>query len=310
MSYLNSDSLIRSLKRRASIPESQVTFEEQDFLDILNEEMQIGLVPSILSVHEEYLVYSVDIPVVQNQATYPIPYRAIGNKVREVSRVDSGGNSYPMAKVNPEDAHNDPGVYGQVYLGRFLIEGGNIKLLDSTLLNGDGFLRIKYYLRPNQLVSSKRAAQITSINTLTGVITFSSNLPKNFSNGMLIDFNRTKSDHRIIKFDVAVTATTLNSITVDPADLPASLEIGDYVCAAGETYIPNIPTDLHVVLAHRGAARCVEAMGDANGLAAANQKLAEMELKTQQLIDNRSDGNPKKVINRNNFFNRRGRWSR
>ena len=60
-SYLNSTALIASIKQRAMVPESQVTFTQQDFLNFANEEMQIGLVPAILQFHEEFLVVETEI---------------------------------------------------------------------------------------------------------------------------------------------------------------------------------------------------------------------------------------------------------
>src|SRR5688500_12240627 len=101
---MTSEELIDSVKRRASIPESQATFIDTDFLAMADEETSIGLVPSILSFHEEYFVYTEDVALVDEQLAYAIPYRAIGNRLRDLCYVDSSGNEYPMTRVNPEDA--------------------------------------------------------------------------------------------------------------------------------------------------------------------------------------------------------------
>lgn len=299
---MTSDDIIDSVKRRASIPESQVTFVDADFLDIANEEMTIGLVPSILMVHEEYLVYSEDVALVANKTSYPIPYRAIGNRLRDIVYVDSSDNEYPMVRVNPEDALDNTQYPSNSGVRRFKIQGGNIILLNTQSSSLTGSLRFRYYLRPNSLVEMSRGAEIQSIDTDAGVITFTDDCPAHFTTSILFDFNRTKADHRIISFDITATAVATNSITVDPDDLPDDLEVGDYVCKAGETVIPNIPTDLHVVLAHRVATRCLESFGDTEGLQNANAKLQEMEQKTSIVIDNRSESTPQKVINRNSLI--------
>ena len=295
---MTSEELIESVKRRASIPESQVTFEREDFLDLANEEMAIGLVPTILQYHEEYLVYIEDVVLTENTLKYPIPYRAIGNKLRQISYVDASNNEWEMVRINPEDIFQNNALIESGFPRRFKIEAGKVVLVASSTNTFTGSLRFRYFLRPNALVVLERGAQISAIDTITGAITFTASVPDNFTTSILYDFNRAKPDHRILSFDVTPTAVGTNSITVDPSDLPDGLEVGDYVCQSGETVIPNIPTDLHVELAHRVAARCLESLGDAAGLAAANAKLQEMENKTGTLLDNRVEGSPQKVINR------------
>lgn len=308
-SYMTSDDLIESIKRRASIPESQNTFTPQDFLDILNEEQAIGLVPSILQYHEEFFVRSLDVPILQDTFRYALPYRAVGNKLRDICFVDTSGNEYEMTRIDADSTYDiKQWGYGNS-LRPYKLEGGDIVLLAGNVSGSQGSLRMRYYLRPNQLVKTNRSAAIDTINRTTGTITFAADLPDHFSGSVEYDFNRTNSDHRIIAFDVVPLALTINSITFTPADIPADVVIGDIICQAGETIIPNIPTDLHVVLAHRGATRCLESLGDTQGLQNANAKLQEMEQRTGNLIDNRTEGNPIKVVNRHSLL-RTGRYRR
>ena len=56
-SILKTGDLIRSIKRRAFIPNSQETFTDEDLLEMATEEVNIGLVPLIQRMHEEHLVY-------------------------------------------------------------------------------------------------------------------------------------------------------------------------------------------------------------------------------------------------------------
>lgn len=302
---MNSNDLIVSVKRRASIPEAQETFEDTDFLDFANEEQAIGLVPSILQYHEEYFVRNDDIPLVTGTVIYKIPYRAIGNKLRDLTFVDASGNESPMIKISKEDQFDF--TLFDFNPKRYRIEAGNIILLTSITSPLTGSLRASYYLRPNNLVLLERAARVASIDTVTGVVTFDDNLPDHFDDNILYDMNRTKSDHKIISFDVEPVVVGANSITFDADDIPSDLEVGDYICQSGETVIPNILTDLHVILAHRVATRCLESLGDSQGLSNANTKLQEMEMKTGNLIDNRVESQPVKVINRNSFL-RSSRW--
>ena len=80
----------------------------------------------------------------------------------------------------------------------------------------------------------------------------------------------------------------------------------DLVTLAGETIIPQIPDELHSMLAQRVACRCLEALGDQQGLQAANLKLAEMEAKSATLINDRIESSPQKIVNRNSPLMRKG----
>ena len=84
---MTSEDLIRSLKRRALIPTDQSTFSEDDFLEILNEEIQTGILPYLIEQHEEHLVTYVELDADVDPLKFKIPYRAVGNKLRDVARI-------------------------------------------------------------------------------------------------------------------------------------------------------------------------------------------------------------------------------
>lgn len=310
--FLTSDSLIASVKNRALIPTSQNTFTNEDFLRFANEEMQIGLVPSVLQVHEEYLLYIEDIPLVSNVVKYDIPYRAIGNKTRDISYLDAQKNLYNVTRIQVEDVPFYQGFTFGISQRAIYILNNQICLIPNTIgaVSESQALRVTYYMRPNELVKQSRIGVIQSINTTTGVVTLTSTAPTVFSTSALYDIIQYKAPHRTLDFDVQATAVSGNTITFAPADLPSELRPGDHIALAGECMIPQIPDELHVVLAQRVACRCLEALGDREGLAAANAKLAEMEQKTGYLIDNRVEGAPQKIINhfsplRQNLFRRK-----
>lgn len=303
-SYYTSDELIKSVKRRAMIPKNQNTFDNEDFLAFADEEMNLGLLPSVLRMHEDYYLRTEEISLVQGQIRYSIPYRAIGNKLRDVSFKDGSGSIFEMTRISVEDVSYYQGSSAQNRIYAFYIENNEIVLVPDNVTFGSGsVLRVSFYLRPNSLVTLDSVAVITDINRTTGVIQVS-NMPEEFSASKLMDFVKVKSPHKIIDYDIqpASVNTTSKTITFDVADIPSELEVGDHVCLATETAIPQLPSDLHVVLAHRVASRCLEAIGDLEGLQAANQKLAEMEQQTTVLIDNRVEGAPKKVVNRHGIL--------
>jgi hypothetical protein len=86
--------------------------------------------------------------------------------------------------------------------------------------------------------------------------------------------------------------------------IPAKLQINDVIALPEETTIPQIPIELHSMLAQRAAMRCLESLGDNTGLQAAAAKLADMEAKTASLIDNRVESSPLKVVPRHGLITR------
>jgi len=136
-----------------------------------------------------------------------------------------------------------------------------------------------------------------------------------------IDFLQTKPGHRTFAYDVTVTDVLARNsgsdhlIKVERSDLltyysngynfqPAisNIQVGDYVCLANECIIPQIPPDLHNVLAERTAARILAAMGDTENLQASNAKLQEIEIRQGTILDNRVEGAPLKITARNSLL--------
>lgn len=172
--YLTSSSLISTVKREAMIPTSTSTFTEADFLSIANQEMRIGLVPSIMQFHQEYYVRdSAPIPLQPNQNSYPIPYRAVGGKFREIFYLDLNNNIRSMSRITPDNrAYYQQSNFQNRFL-YFYIQGNEIVLVPDVGPNPVGSIIFSFWMRPNELVDESRVATIESISTTgqTGVLT-------------------------------------------------------------------------------------------------------------------------------------------
>lgn len=289
---------------RASVPTSQNRFKDEDFLRFANEEMSLGLVPSILRNHEDYFLISEDIPLVSSRTKYAIPYRAIGNKLREVSYIDSNGQTYEMTRIGIGDVPFYTYQSGSPNIYAYYVSNNEICLVPEQDAVPTGVsLRMSYYIRPNSLVLLKNVAIITGIDRNSGVISLSQ-LPEDFNVSLLMDLIQVKSPHRCLKLEVQPVSvnSTSKTITLNIADIPFNLSIGDHIAKATESAIPQVPSDMHMILAHRVATRLMEAMGDTEGLQNANQKLAELEQQTTTLIDNRVEDAPAKVVNRHSIL--------
>ena len=136
-------------------------------------------------------------------------------------------------------------------------------------------------------------------------------VPLNITNGSFVDFLKVKGGHRTYKIDVKLGKNVVSDTIVKFGmnDVPVDFEAGDYICSQFECIIPQIPSDLHNILAERTVARILEAIGDTVGLQTANAKISQLESRQSTMIDSRVDGSPRKIVNRQSLLrNRRGSW--
>ena len=159
--------LVAAIKRRGSIPSSQQLFTTEDFVALANDEMETVIVPSIMSVREEYFVGYTDIAVASSNTPVEvnIPADAIGQKLRDVCWVDTNGQLTSIPRLELEQASGTIQLdsYGQS--SGFMVRANKIILYPSN--QGTGTLRLYYFKRPMQLASSQNSGQITAINENT-----------------------------------------------------------------------------------------------------------------------------------------------
>lgn len=303
---LTSTKLIKSIKRRAMIPSDQNTFTDEDFLEMLNEEIQYFGIPHLLRTHEEYLLTSQDFTLDGSQK-YEIPYRALGNKLRELSYVvtdsetgtlSSGDQIYELSRISLEDLPDYNNFSTSRYTQAFYIENNNVVLLGEIPTAGAA-LRMHFYLRPNTFVLAERAGVVQNIDRTTGVITLES-FPDAFASVPQMDFVKHQSPNIILDFDKQPTSvdSSTRTVTFATTDIPDTLQVGDYLNVAQETIVPQLPVELHAILAQRVAVAALESLGDQEGLAAAQRRLEMMEKSSNDIIDNRVEGAPEKINNR------------
>jgi len=302
--------LLTSVKSRAMLPDANSTFSDDDLIAFMNEELLIGLVPSILQVKDEYLVAKKVVALEGTRTKYPMPERSLGNKLRDLAYSSDMRNEYEMTQINSDEKYSGIGMSVNTgYMRQFYVQGDSIVLYPDLNVTVTGYLFFYYYMRPNTLVKESKVATIKSIDKTNGIITLNS-LPTNYTIDSTFDFVKRNSPHSILQIDVEVSNVQTSSKTItltDPTQIPDTLQVGDYFTLAGESCIPNVPTELHVVLAQRVACRVLEAIGDTAGLSNANNKLAEMEGKTGILIENRVEGAIHKIRNRSTTRTIRGR---
>lgn len=153
------------------------------------------------------------------------------------------------------------------------------------------------------IVSTSQGVQFDNVNTtwLNPVTGITEPLYVNLE---LVDFLQTNPGHRIRAFDkqIPLNGISGNVIMFNAGDVPSDLVIGDYICLANECIIPLLPPDVHNGLAERTCARILAALGDQAGLAISQQKIAEIDTKQGNILDNRVEGSPLKITARKSLL--------
>lgn len=121
-------------------------------------------------------------------------------------------------------------------------------------------------------------------------------VPAHFTSAIKYDVVGAESPNKIVHFNIYANTInlTLKTISYAASSAPA-LVVGDYITKAEETIVPNIPTELHPIVAQRVAVACLEAMGDEQNKQSAERQLAKMERSALKIITNRVEGAPKKI---------------
>ncbi len=298
---INGNRMIDSVRKRTMCPDDTSIFTDDDILDILDEEMNVQVLDKLVRLHGENLTVSVDIPR-NSSGSYSIPHRALGNKLRDVSLVN-GNTLFEMSQISIgelPDYSNGTDSYAQLDL--FYIENNKVKLVTST--RSYDSIRVRYYLRPNFLTKLAKAGIINSIvkDTEAGTLTLSlSQVGTSFTESDTYDIIGKNAPNKIKAMDLATSDFTSGTTGVivfmisDIGEYLDDIEVGDYVSLAGETPVPNIPTEMHPLLAQAAAIQILEGLGDTEALQNAVARMDKMVTAVQTLIDARVELAPKKI---------------
>lgn len=314
---LTGNKLVESVRNRAMIPNDTSVYTDQNILDIANEEIDVQLLDKLLTLHEEHLTVHVDVTR-DEKGVYDIPYRAVGNKLRDVVMIN-GGLQYELSQISIgelPDYSYDSSTYSTNGMDKFYVESNQIKLINPT--RGYDTIRIYYYIRPSVLTKTEESAVITSITTDATDTTFTfSSIPNKFASTVLFDIVGSRSPNRIKGYDLPTSEvnTSLKYVKFsnsDVEDILGDIKVGDYVCQAEESPVPNLPTEMHPLLAQLAAVHILEALGDSEGLANAERRLGKMNNSVMELVDDRVELAPKKIRPRHGTLNeaRMGKYKR
>lgn len=300
--------LVSSVYRGILSPNSQNTLQPADVIAFLDQEMRTTIIPLVLAAQEEFWVTNYDQPVIQNVYNYTIPKRAAFATWRDVVFVDPNNNEINMSMLSPEylKLTYPAGGNPPLYVFGFILQNDQIILYPNTSGTPTQYkLRMKIKRRPNNLTQTANCAQVTAINTSTNVVTCAL-IPSSWTTSDLFDMIPSSPQFTSLQDDSTITAITVGANgTMTFTTLPKNaqgnfdLNIGDWICPAQMSCIPQVPYDMFPLLVQRAMIRCLEALGDTQNLQISERHYQDMAADFARTVSPRIDGTPKKIVNRN-----------
>ena len=303
MSHLTND-LLEDLKRITAIPVSQATFTDQILVDFLNDELLSTITPILMDVREEFFIDHVDYDVNTYGTTLSIPSNTIGEKLRDVVMVANAGGdeSYtnlPRLSLEQLSATFSQGNGSRFFSNSgFIVEGNKIKLYPVEGWSNET-IRLYFYRRPGELILVNEAANITAVDTGLSTVTVNV-VPSGWAINKVVDIIESIQPFGTHASELTITNIVGQTITLDSVD---NIVVGDYVAPTGQAPLAQIPKEAQRLLVQSTKVQILESLDDDSNWTLAKEKYDTMLTNFLKAVTNRVDGQPKKIISRNNIFN-------
>jgi hypothetical protein len=314
----NVSNLIASLKRRASIPTRQNLFDDDDFLAFLTEELQTEILPTIIRAREDHYLTYRDFTVIPSTVANPLGFgldefgllpfggtipitwgqllqRSIGTRIKDIHLINSEGTTTGhIPRITLEDISSGAGVNG------FYYQGNNVVFYPAGNYAGK-FIRVWYYRMPNRLVQSSNCAKVLFVNYTTKEITVD-NLPNAaWTLNFQLDIIQSYPGYESILDGATVLNQVGTVLTLD--NISSSISAGDWVSAAGDACVAQIPEPAYPLLSQLGSIKFLEAFGRQVEMQAAQAKYAEMKNQFMNMLQPRVELAKKKLKTNNGLWN-------
>lgn len=245
--------LLAAIRAEGSIPDEDPDATDAKLLLAADRVYDRVFVPAVRKAVSDFYVTSSYLTITAGTAEYRVPHRAVTSSVRAVVVQDTGGREYPLVPLPLADRHN---FYpsSQSFPSYYCLADDKIVLL-PTPNNSSQTLRIVHEYRAGKLILPADAALISAV--AAPVVTDDTALYVVGTSGTFDPTDPTPCDvvdhlapFSVIGFDgsfdgsVPVIGATLELNTRYQAPVA-----GNYICPVGETPIPQIPAELHGLLA-------------------------------------------------------------
>ncbi len=293
----DTDWLIAQAKRFESLATSSQTFNDEDLVEFFNAELQAVVTPIVQSVNEEFGVMVIDYPIssLTETGSIRIPSQATGARLRNVQYVSNQGYITNVPRLMPDAL----GQANWAINTGFYVRNNEIVFYPGPPTYSSGFLRLTYFRRSNQLTETINTGRVIDIDTIGSTITLdNSPVGTDWVVGQLIDIIIGTSPFDFRARSVVIVNILGAVIEIQPSDIDG-IEIGDYVALAGFTPVAQfVPMEAMQLLAQLGATRCLQSLGDTEGFKISFAKAEQMKQHLINLISDRVEGQPKRIVPR------------
>ena len=270
---------------------------------MMDRDLSMGVIPMLKKVQQEYFVYNVDVPIVQGQSSYTMPTRAIGNAVRDVVLVDSNGNEVALNNLMREYIKVAfPFTFVPAIWAFGMFTSANEINLYNTMIQSYTAYKLRFITerRPGGLTLSTNCGQITAI---TGNVVTLSYVDPTWTTATTFDSINQLPPFQSFADDIAISLINGYQITVSGTALspgtgvPANLAVGQWICPAMLSCIPQIPYEWFPLLTEMTVATLAEGLDMSQLLASSKAKIEKFEANALALVRPRVTGSPRVIIN-------------
>lgn len=314
-----SDDLVTEVRRRSRLPMA-TDVSDAEILQYADQEMQASVADVIRNIDASFWLTTKEHTLVSGTATYILPRRAIGGGIERVELEDSSGNREPVVALSEDESWRFANAGRSTHWpGRFAftMEGEYLRLWPEPDSGDAGLtLRVRYQRQPSQLTAVSDCALIIGVNSTTEIVVSGAPSWLTVADAdTYFDIVRGDGVHDLIAEErirpaggyAGGTVTISASTPIVVADISDSDAITgarrDYVCQNGETCYPQIPATLWPLLVSKTTVAVLEAIGDREGMAAAQAIAAEREKAARSIATPRSREVPR-LISRNSYLRR------
>lgn len=293
---LYTDDLVATVQRDSFLTTAQSNFTPDQLLAIAYNHLQATVMPLLLSEREGWFREYVDVPFVSGQADYQLPTYAMYGKLESVQYLSASSAQLRKDQLTRVEIENLGLVLPSTSTGTpcfFSVNSHAITVYPSPSAGIVDSMRIWYDRRPASLVLKAAAAQVLSINTGTGVVTYTAAPPATFGATTKQDFYNGQSPYQL-KDQTVATALSGSTQTFALADA-ALLSANDWVSLKDQSVFLPIPEELMPYLADLVIASLARTQQDANLYQAQVQIIAGKAKSVLSATGNRLPGNGKKI---------------
>lgn len=237
------DDLLTEFRRDSFLAASQPSWTAAKLLAVGDKVIRRRIAPAFVAIDDGYYRETTDVTLTAT-AAYDFPRYAMFNKIHQAHLVTSTGQLGVLLRKDPVDLK----YWNAITAGQplYIRAEGSQLILNPTpntgALTSWPTMRLWIYRRPGRMVPTTSAAQVSSVDTNTGIVTYTGTKPATFTASSVHDFYAGSSPFRRTGSAVSATASGSGTTQTFSATLAALVSAGDWVCMRDETVIPAVPS--------------------------------------------------------------------